>query len=127
MSSALTKGVKVEVDPMYLEEHSDPAGGLWMHAYEVTITNLSDKTVQLISRHWVITNSHGVEEHVRGPGVVGNQPILRAGESFEYTSGCPMDTPVGTMHGSYQMVVEDGTSFDAEIAPFTLSEPFALN
>ena len=127
MSNVVTQGVRINVDPQYLEHQSDPMHNHWMHIYHVTITNEGPRTVQLLSRHWVITNSNGEEEHVRGPGVVGQQPVLRPGESFRYTSGCPMDTAVGTMHGSYQMIAESGEKFDAEIAPFTLAEPYALN
>lgn len=126
-SSAQTRGVKVEVQPMYLPDHSDPMRHHWMHAYTVTITNQGGETVRLLSRHWIITNAHGTEEHVRGAGVIGEQPRLEPGQSFTYTSGCPMDTPVGTMHGTYQMVTSDGDRFDAEVAPFTLAEPYALN
>ena len=126
-SVAVTRGVRVEVVPEYLEEHSEPTHGHWMHAYHVEITNEGAETVRLLARHWVITNARGEEEHVRGPGVVGEQPVLRPGQSFRYTSGCPMDTSVGTMHGTYQMVAEGGERFDAEVAPFTLAEPYALN
>ena len=126
-STSTTRGVRVDVEPHYLAAHSDPARHHWMHAYTVTITNDGERTVRLLARHWVITNAHGTEEHVRGPGVVGEQPVLQPGQSFRYTSGCPMDTPVGTMHGAYQMVDEDGEGFDAEIAPFTLVEPYAVN
>ena len=126
-SLATTRNVRVQVRPTFLPEQSDPGQGLWMHAYRVTITNLGERTVQLLTRHWIITNAYAVEEHVRGPGVVGAQPVLKEGESFEYTSGCPLDTPVGTMHGTYQMVDDTGDHFDVEIAPFTLAEPHALN
>ena len=126
-SEATTQGVRVEAVSDYLPRQSDPVQGLWFFVYHVTITNQGDGAVQLMSRHWIITNSHGVEDHVRGPGVVGNQPVLEPGQSFSYTSGCPLDTPVGTMHGTYQMVCEDGAQFDAEVAPFTLAEPFSLN
>jgi ApaG protein len=126
-SEGATRGVQVEVKPEYLPEQSDPSSGLWVHAYHVTISNRGEKAVQLLSRHWVITNAEGSEEHVRGPGVVGPQPVLKPGDTFTYTSGCPLDTPIGTMHGTYQMVTEDGEKFDAEIAPFTLAEPYALN
>lgn len=128
MSTAVTRGVRVEVRTRYLAEHSDPAQGHWMHAYQVTITNDGDRPVQLLSRHWIITNSHGVEEHVQGAGVVGEQPSLNPGESYRYTSGCPIDTSMGTMHGTYQMaMLDDGERFDADVAPFTLAEPYALN
>lgn len=98
-----------------------------MFAYHVRIQNEGPETVQLVSRHWIITDATGRVEEVKGPGVVGHQPILKSGESFEYTSGCPLGTAVGTMHGSYQMVNARGERFDAVIAPFTLAEPYALN
>jgi ApaG protein len=126
-SEMVTNGVRVIVRPQYLEEQSDPESGLWLHAYHVTVENEGDSAVTLMSRHWVITNARGEVEHVRGPGVVGHQPVLEPGESFRYTSGCPMNTSLGTMHGSYEMVREDGLKFNAEIAPFTLAEPLALN
>ncbi len=126
-SDCITRGVRVTVQPTYLEEESNPARGLWAHAYFVRIRNEGQDRVQLVSRHWIITNAHGVEEHVQGPGVVGKQPILDPGDEFTYTSGCPMDTPVGTMHGTYRMVSSTGESFDVVIAPFTLAEPLALN
>ncbi len=128
MSEATTRGVTVEVRSRYLEAHSDPASARWFHAYQVTISNHGSTPVQLVSRHWIITNSHGVQEHVRGAGVVGEQPRLAPGEAFRYTSGCPLDTEVGTMHGSYQMKeLETGETFDATVAPFTLAVPYALN
>ena len=126
-SQAITHGVRVQVEPEYLPEQSSPEQGLWVHAYTITITNQGAATVQLLSRHWIITNAHGVEEHVKGPGVVGQQPVLKKGETFSYSSGCPLDTAMGTMHGTFQMVREDGTRFDAVVAPFTLAEPYALN
>ncbi len=127
MSSATTRGIRVDVRSQFLPARSDPARNLWMHAYHVVITNQGQDTVQLRTRHWIITNAEGNQEHVEGPGVVGEQPVLRPGESHEYTSGCPMDTSMGTMHGSYRMRTEDGESFDAEIAPFTLAEPGTMN
>jgi ApaG protein len=127
MSEMVTNGVRVIVQPEFLEAQSDPVAGLWLHAYHVTVENEGDVPVTLMARHWIITNARGEVEHVRGPGVVGHQPVLEPGESFRYSSGCPMNTSVGTMHGSFQMVREDGLKFNAEIAPFTLAEPFALN
>ena len=127
MSTAVTRGVRVEVLARFLPEHSSPARGLWVHAYEVTITNEGTVPVTLMTRHWIITNAHGTQEHVRGPGVVGEQPRLEPGESFTYSSGAPLDTPFGTMHGSYGMLAEDGDVFDADVAPFDLAEPFAAN
>lgn len=127
MSKAITRGVQVQVESQYLESRSDPSQNRWVHIYHVTVTNQGSEAVQLVSRHWVITNAKGEEEHVQGPGVVGQQPVLRPGQMFRYTSGCPLDTSLGTMHGTYQMVTEDGEQFDAAIAPFTLAEPYTLN
>ena len=120
MSIAVTRGIRVEVESEYVADRSNPDNHSYFFAYHVTITNESDETVQLISRHWVITNAEGKKEEVEGPGVVGEQPTLEPDESFEYSSFCPLTTPMGTMHGTYQMVTEDGEKFDAEIAPFTL-------
>jgi ApaG protein len=127
ISEAVTNSIRVRVMPEFLSDQSNPAKGMWLHAYHVIIANEGEATVQLMARHWVITNARGEVEHVRGPGVVGHKPVLRSGESFRYSSGCPMNTPVGTMHGSYQMAYENGEKFQAEIAPFTLAEPFAVN
>jgi ApaG protein len=121
-SEAFTRGVRVVVNARYSSSHSDPAKREWFFLYTVTITNEGEDTVQLVNRHWVIMNANGHVEEVRGPGVVGNQPTLKTGESFEYTSGCPLKTPFGSMHGSYEMVTEDGEAFLAEIAPFALRE-----
>ncbi len=126
-SEARTRGVCVAVHSRYVPERSAPGSGGWFFAYTVRITNEGDATVQLISRHWIITNANGEVEEVRGPGVVGAQPVLEPGESFEYTSACPLPTAFGTMHGTYQMVTEDGERFDAEIAAFSLSTPYAVN
>jgi ApaG protein len=126
-SEATTRGIRVRVRSRYVPERSNPKQSQYFFAYSVEIANLGDGTVQLISRHWVITDANGHVEEVQGPGVVGKQPILKPGEAFEYTSACPLVTPFGTMHGTYQMVTPDGEAFDAEIAPFTLSEPHAVN
>lgn len=126
-SESVTNGVNVRVQSRYVPEQSDPDGGGWFFAYSVTIANEGEATVQLLSRHWVITDANGHVEEVRGPGVVGAQPVLRPGESFEYTSACPLRTPFGTMHGTYQMLNENGDHFDAEIAAFSLSTPYAVN
>ena len=115
-SEALTRGVRVVVNARYSSSHSDPAKREWFLLYTVTITNEGEDTVQLVNRHWVIMNANGHVEEVRGPGVVGNQPTLKTGESFEYTSGCPLKTPFGSMHGEYEMVTADGDMFLAEIA-----------
>jgi ApaG protein len=127
MSDTTTRGVRIIVQPRFVPEQSDPAGGQYLFAYHITIRNEGKVQVQLLSRHWIITNGEGRVEEVRGPGVVGYQPTLKPGEEFQYTSGCPLDTPVGTMHGSFQMVTESGDSFDARIEPFRLAVPRVLN
>lgn len=121
-SDAVTRGIRVHVEPRFDPHRSDPELGQWFFLYTVTIHNRGDETVQLLTRHWVITDAAGHVEEVRGPGVVGEQPVLAAGESFEYTSGCPLATDAGKMEGSYQMVTGNGETFDAVIAPFTLCE-----
>ena len=106
----------------FAPEHSDPRRREWFFLYTITIKNEGRHTVQLINRHWIITDAHGKIEEVRGPGVVGKQPTLQSGESFEYTSGCPLRTSFGSMHGSYEMVTESGERFLAEIPAFALRE-----
>jgi ApaG protein len=127
MSNTLTRGVRILVEPRYVPDQSEPEKQSWLFAYHVTIRNEGELTVQLKSRHWVITSGEGKVEEVRGPGVVGYQPTLKPGEQFQYTSGCPLNTPVGTMHGSFQMVTEQGETFDAVIEPFRLAVPHVLN
>ncbi len=127
MSDATTRGVRVQVQSRYVPERSSPTEGHYFFAYRVRISNAGEETVRLVSRSWVITDGHGRIERVQGPGVVGEQPVLGPGQAFEYTSFCPLPTPIGSMHGSYQMVTEGGTPFDAEIAPFSLAVPTALN
>ena len=112
---------------MFLADQSVPRQNQYHFAYHITISNVGDQTARLISRHWIITDAEGDVEEVRGEGVVGKQPTLAPGASFEYTSHCPLKTNVGTMHGSYQMVRADGEMFEARIAPFTLAVPNALN
>jgi ApaG protein len=127
-SEAVTNSVRVEVESQYAPEHSQPFQNQWFFYYTVRITNESDETVQLLSRHWIITDANGHIEEVRGPGVVGEQPVLAPGESFQYTSGCPLKTSTGIMRGTYQMVVtEGGDRFDIEIAPFALHEPYTVH
>ncbi len=121
-SEAVTRGVRVRVQPEFDSENSLPDQGRWFFRYTVTIENESDETVQLLTRHWIITDGDGKTEQVRGPGVVGHQPTLDPGQAFSYTSGCPLTTSFGLMHGSFQMVTASGESFDAEIAPFELTE-----
>ena len=119
--------IEVVAKPAYLADQSDPAKNQYVFAYTITITNTGDVTAQLISRHWVITDGEHRTQEVKGLGVIGQQPVLKPGESFEYTSGASLPTPVGTMRGSYQMVAEDGHTFDAPIASFTLSVPRTLH
>jgi ApaG protein len=126
-SEAVTRGVRVKVESEYAAESSEPLKNQWFFLYRVTISNDSSEIVQLLTRHWIITDGTGHVEEVRGPGVVGKQPILKPGESFEYTSGCPLSTPFGVMEGTYQMITESGGRFDAVIAPFTLSEPYNVH
>jgi ApaG protein len=126
-SSATTHGVLVQVRSQYLEEQSQPAMQRFVFAYEITITNNGTEVVQLHSRHWIITDALGEVQEVRGPGVVGEQPILSPGESFRYTSGAVLRTARGTMRGTYQMHRGDGARFDAQIAEFLLERPFSLN
>jgi ApaG protein len=126
-SEALTRGIRVQVASEYAPDRSQPCKNQWFFLYTVTITNESMDTIQLLTRHWVITDGTGHIEEVRGPGVVGKQPTLRPGQSFEYTSGCELGTPFGVMEGSYQMISEGGDRFDVRIAPFTLSEPYTVH
>lgn len=126
-SEAVTRGIRVKVVCRYSREHSQPELNRWFFLYTVDITNEGADTAQLISRHWIIEDADGRVEEVRGPGVVGQQPILAPGASFEYTSGCPLQTSFGSMRGTYQMLTEEGETFDVEIAPFTLSEPYTVH
>jgi len=119
--------ISVGAAVQYLADQSDEKAGRYVFAYTITIRNTGNATAQLISRHWVITDSQGLVQEVRGLGVVGAQPVLRPGEQHEYTSGTAIATPVGTMRGSYQMVAEDGTRFEAPIPEFTLSVPRVLH
>ena len=119
--------VAVSAVPQYIAEQSDPANDSYVFAYTITIENVGTVPAQLISRHWIITDAAGEVQEVRGLGVVGRQPLLQPGEKFEYTSGCQLETPVGTMRGSYQLTAVDGTQFDAEIREFTLAVPRVLH
>jgi ApaG protein len=112
----------VDVQPQYLPEQSAPEQELYSFAYTITITNIGEVPAQLISRHWVITNAEGEIEEVKGLGVVGHQPLLKPGEAFQYTSGCRLRTPTGSMQGSYFCVAEDGERFEAEIPAFALDD-----
>ena len=126
-SNATTRGVRVRVKSQYHPERSRPAESERFFSYAITITNEEKVTVRLLTRHWIITDSNGRVQEIRGPGVVGQQPVLATGQSFEYTSFCPLKTSFGTMHGTYQMVTDNGETFDAEIAPFQLGQPYSIN
>jgi ApaG protein len=122
-SSAETEGIRVRVQSRYIAERSSPRDERYVFAYTITISNEGVRTAQLRTRHWVITDGRGVIDEVRGDGVVGEQPRLQPGQSFQYTSNCVLTTPIGTMHGTYRMWRDDGSSFDAVIAPFSLALP----
>ena len=126
-SEAVTQSVRVRVECEYAPDRSAPAARHWFFLYTITIANEGDETVQLMTRHWSITDGNSDMREVRGLGVVGEQPVLPPGESFTYTSGCALTTPFGTMEGTYQMVTPEGESFDVRIAPFTLSEPYTVH
>ena len=126
-SEAVTNNVRVEVESQYAAERSQPFQNEWFFHYTVRITNERDETVQLLSRHWIITDATGHTREVRGDDVVGERPVLAPGEAFQYTSGCEVNTPTGVMRGTYQMVTERGTEFDIEIAPFALHEPYTVH
>lgn len=127
MSEATTRGIRVEVEAGYLPERSAPERSQYFFAYNVRVSNVGTEAAQLVSRRWVITDGDGKVQVVEGPGVVGEQPLLAPGSSFEYTSFCPLPTPYGTMHGTYRMVLPSGGSFEAAIAPFTLAVPNSIN
>ena len=119
--------ITVTAETQYLADQSDPQDGRHVFAYHITLRNTGTVAAQLISRHWIIKDAEAHLQEVRGLGVVGHQPLLKPGERFEYTSGCVLTTPVGTMRGSYQMAAEDGTQFEAQIAEFTLAMPRVLH
>lgn len=127
MTDALAKSISIQVQVRYLTEQSKPADNRFAFAYTITICNEGDRAAQLLDRHWIITDGNGKVQEVRGLGVVGEQPTLAPGESFRYTSGCVLETPVGTMQGSYRMHAADGHHFDAEIPPFMLAVPHVLH
>jgi ApaG protein len=127
VSEAVTQGIRVVVSSAYVPEQSTPRERRYVFAYTIRISNEGTAPAQLLSRHWIITHGTGHVEEVKGPGVVGAQPKLAPGQSFEYTSGCVLTTPHGTMHGTYEMKREDGSTFQATIAPFSLSMPYTLN
>lgn len=123
----MSQSINVDVDTLYIESESSPANSQYVFAYTITITNTGSEAAKLMARHWVITDANGHIEEVRGDGVVGEQPHLKPGEGFQYTSGAVLKTPVGTMSGSYQMVTDDGSNFDANIPEFVLSSPRTLH
>lgn len=123
MYSSTTHDIRVTVQPVFLEEQSSPEDGQFVWAYQVTIENLGGRTVRLRNRFWSITDAQGRTQEVRGPGVVGEQPLLKPGDSFEYTSGCPLSTPSGMMVGSYEMEVDDGERLEVAIPAFSLDSP----
>jgi ApaG protein len=127
MSEALTRGIRVEAESFYDPDRSSPQESYYFFAYRIRISNLDSDTVQLMSREWFIVDGNGEEQRVQGPGVVGEQPVLERGQSFEYTSFCPLPTAVGSMHGTYRMVYQNGDAFEAAIAPFSLAAPNAVN
>ncbi len=126
-SVATTRGIRVSVEARFSAEHSSPARQHWFFLYTITIENTSDLTVQLLTRHWIIEDGNGRLEEVRGPGVVGEQPVLMPNESFEYTSGCPLSTPFGSMVGTYQMTTPSGEAFDVAIGKFELRGPYTVH
>ena len=126
-SEAVTNNVRVEVESQYAPEHSQPFQNHWFFYYTIRITNEGDETVQLVSRHWIATDATGHTDEVKGPGVVGEQPVLAPGESFQYTSGWPLKTASGVLRGTYQMTDENGGRFDVEIAPVALHEPYTVH
>jgi ApaG protein len=123
---AVTHGIRIKVEPQYVEEQSSPDDSYFFWAYTIEIANQSDAVVQLKTRHWRITDARGKTEEVRGPGVVGKTPVLDPGESFTYTSGCPLATASGIMVGSYQMQLQDGSLIDVAVPAFSLDSPFAI-
>ena len=127
VSDAITDDIRVEVLSRFSPENSQPLQYAWVFQYTIRITNLGAASAQLISRHWIITDALDHVEEIKGPGVVGQQPLLAPGESFKYSSWCPLKTPTGFMRGTYQMVREGGASFDIEIAPFGLKAPYAVH
>ncbi len=127
ISEAVTEGIRVEVLSRHAPENSRPQEGEWVFQYTVRITNLSSDTVQLLSRHWIITDALEHVEEVRGPGVVGEQPVLAPGESFKYSSWCPLKTPTGMMQGTYRMVRTNGEQFDIQIAAFGLKARYTVH
>ncbi|SEH51782.1 ApaG protein [Rhizobium tibeticum] len=126
MYRALTRDIEVVVEPFYLEEQSDPEDDRYVWGYKIVISNNSDTTVRLVNRYWNITDQNGIVDEITGAGVVGEQPRLAPGDTYEYSSGCPLDTPSGLMFGHYQMETDEGELFDVEIPAFSLDSPGLL-
>lgn len=126
-NEATTFAIQVHVESEFAPHLSDPAQKRWFFVYKIRITNLRRETVQLLNRSWIITDAEGRIERVRGPGVVGEQPVLPPGAAFEYSSGCPLETPFGSMHGTYELANENGQRFEVEIPPFALRLPTSMN
>lgn len=126
-SESITRNIRIQVRSEYIPERSAPPRNQWFFAYRIRIANEGSETIQLLTRHWVITNARGHVEEVNGEGVVGEQPVIEPGEAFEYTSGCPLTTPFGSMHGEYQMVNRNGEQFDVSIPAFVLRVPGTMN
>ena len=127
MYTKTTKSINITVNPFYLEDQSEPDEQHFVWAYQITINNLGEESVQLKNRFWKIIDSNGIRQEVKGEGVVGEQPILNPGEKFEYTSGTPLSTPSGFMEGHYEMVTKSGSKFDASIPLFSLDSPHTSN
>ncbi len=127
ISDAVTEGIRVEVLSRHAPENSRPQQGEWVFQYTVRITNQGTDTVQLMNRHWIITDALEQVQEVKGPGVIGEQPVLAPGASFKYSSWCPLKTPTGMMQGSYQMVRSNGEEFNVEIAPFGLKAAYTIH
>ncbi len=127
LSEAITRDVRVTVEARYHPERSVPGQQFWFFSYTVHISNIGKEPVQLLSRHWIITDATGKVEEVKGPGVIGYTPHLNPGESFKYTSACPLPTSMGSMEGSYQMITDSGEQYDARISAFSLCDPMSMN
>ena len=127
MIKTSTRFTKIEVSPNYVPSRSDLSKPIFFFSYHIKITNISNDTIQLHSRYWNITDGNGNVEEIRGPGVVGRQPHIKSGETFEYTSYCPLPTNFGVMHGYFEMINDNGTIFNAKISPFRLTTPFSMN
>jgi ApaG protein len=127
MSEAITQAIRVRATPKFHPERSDPARSTWFFSYTIAIANEGSERVQLLARHWRITDATGHVQEVRGPGVVGETPVIAPGEEYTYTSFCPLSTPLGAMEGEYRMRREDGSEFDAQIAAFVLEDPSEVN